>query len=341
MDTSQRIFHFLQDNDWVPGLDDPSDIRFLAAGEYNENWLVTPREGPRAVFRINHGSQLGLTDQISYEFMVLTVLAASGVTPRPWRLDPRPAGWDLPGRGVLLMEYLPGRPLDYRTDAALAARVFSRVHAQPVPTRQPDSPAQPRLVVQANPILDIAAESLGLIERFPEHPLRAEKRRLLAYHEEVLRLAEEAGPLLAGEPLVLVNSEVNSHNFIVHQGKCWLVDWEKAVLSQRYQDLGHFLVRTTTLWKSDVTYSDEEKRAFLREYLRDLVEIQAGRNPTLPDFDTVWRATRILERTILLRALSWCFMAYVEYTQGDRALSNADTFAKIRRYLEEMEWILS
>jgi len=49
-----------------------------------------------------------------------------------------------------------------------------------------------------------------------------------------------------------------------------LVDWEKAVVSYRYQELGHFLVRTTTLWKSDNVYTDKEKRNSLEFYVKAL-----------------------------------------------------------------------
>jgi len=48
----------------------------------------------------------------------------------------------------------------------------------------------------------------------------------------------------------------------------------------------------------------------------------------------------VMEKTILLRALSWCFMAWYEYTQTDRPIQNPDTFAKITQYLADIPWIL-
>jgi hypothetical protein len=50
--------------------------------------------------------------------------------------------------------------------------------------------------------------------------------------------------------------------------------------------------------------------------------------------------TRVLERTILLRALSWCHMAFYEYTRGGRALRDARTFERVRRYLCEIDAFL-
>ncbi|WP_247648304.1 aminoglycoside phosphotransferase family protein [Pseudodesulfovibrio sp. zrk46] len=324
MDTIEAITTFLETRKWVV-LDDPEEhISFLAAGEYNENYRITVNEiygDASHVFRINHDSQLGLEDQIEYEFAVLRALVRSGVTPRPFYCEPDPK-LDGLGKGVLLMEYLPGRPLQYENDWREAARIFAKVHSQPV---------DHSLIVQANPILDIARESEGLIHRYPDHPMTKQKQLLLDYHAEITRLAEEAAEDFRGDPLVIANTEVNSHNFIIDDetGRGWLVDWEKAVVTSRFQDIGHFLVPTTTLWKTDFRFTDEGKKNFVAAYLDE-----AGLDM---DLDTALRLTDLMERTILLRAMSWCFMAYYEYTRDDRALKNADTFARIEQYLGDME----
>jgi hypothetical protein len=65
------IAAFLLDQGWVDAV---PEVRFLAAGEYNQNYLVQDGSA-RRVFRINHGSQLGLADQIGYEFKVLRCVA--------------------------------------------------------------------------------------------------------------------------------------------------------------------------------------------------------------------------------------------------------------------------
>ncbi len=329
MDRSQYIAEFLKESQWLPEVT-PEDVSFLAAGEYNENHLVQ-RRGGAWVFRINHGSQLGQSRQIEYEFAVLHALRRSGVTPRPFRVAPQPPARFSFGKGVLLMEYLPGRPLDYATHSDQAARVLARVHAQPVLAKSPAG--LPLLVVQANPVQDIADESLDLLQRYPEHPLRKERERLLRYHQEVEVLGRDTAHLFAEEPLVLVNSEVNSHNFIVQEGQAWLVDWEKAVISQRWQDLGHFLAPTTTQWKREFVYSAEQKQAFVQSYLQE-----AGLDMAPED---ALQRCKVLERTILLRALSWCYMAWHEYTSQERALTNQDTFNKMVQYLGQMEQLLS
>jgi hypothetical protein len=314
----RRIRRFVEKAGWVAA---PAAVEFLAAGEYNENYLVTGPDGARSVFRINRGSQLNLSDQIGYEFRVLEAVYPSGVTPRPYRCDPRPAGID---GGVLLMQFLPGVPLEYPRDWPSAASVFARVHALPSEGAG--------LVEQPEPVLDIARESLGLITRFADHPLKEERKALLEYHDRVVSMGHDTAHLFAGEVLCIVNTEVNSHNFLIDGAEARLVDWEKAVRSLRYQDLGHFLVPTTTLWRSEYVYGEDEKLRFLERY-RDLAGLRVP-------LEELREKTRILERTILLRGLSWCFMAYYEYTRGDRALSSAYTFRKIRNYLAAIQWFL-
>ena len=311
----KRIQTYLEKSGWV---NHPDRISFLAAGEYNENYLVEAGDA-RYVFRINHGSQLGLEDQIGYEFKVLSALAGSGVTPRPCAVD---SGPNVFGSGVLLMEYVPGVPLDYRTDLDKAAAIFARIHSQPV---------VPGLIRQEDPISAIAEESLGLINRYPDHPRTVEKERILQYHGEILHLVDRNRGVFDNEDLCIVNTEVNSGNFCMGLDRSYLVDWEKAVVSCRYQDLGHFLVPTTTLWKTDHICTPDERYDFLQAY-HDVCD-------NAPDMDELVFKTGLLMRTIALRATSWCFMAWYEYTMQDRGLSHADTFKRITSFMDNLEWI--
>lgn len=316
-DRLEQIQQFLTDAGWVSP---PFRVSFLAAGEYNANYRVDSNAGP-CVLRINHGSQLGLgEDQIAYEYQVLTALADSGVTPKPLTCHPRP---DPLGGGVLLMEFIPGEPLDYCRDLEKAAHVFARIHTVSVP----DS-----LIVQADPVTAIAQESHGLLHRFADHPLKKEQELILSYHATVQALAAETRPLFDAEPLCLVNTEVNSGNFLISPDRACLVDWEKAVVSCRYQDLGHFMVPTTTLWKTDIVLSRKDRHRFLSAYHQQAC-------PDMP-FDDLAEKSHVMEKTILLRALSWCFMAWYEYTHTNRPIRNPDTFAKIQQYLSDIPWIL-
>ena len=317
-DRLEQIQQFLSDTGWVFP---PFCVSFLAAGEYNANYRVESEDGTY-VLRISHGSQLGLgDDQIAYEFKVLTALADSGVTPKPLACHPRP---DPLGGGALLMEFIPGRPLDYGRDLETAAGIFARVHTVPVPDG---------LIVQADPVTAVADESIGLVHRFADHPMKKEKEQIQAYYDTVLALAETTRPLFETDPLCLVNTEVNSGNFLISPERACLVDWEKAVISCRYQDLGHFMVPTTTLWKTDMVLSREDRHHFLSAYHRQAC-------PDIP-FEGLKEKSRVMEKIILLRALSWCFMAWYEYTQTNRPIQNPDTFARIQQYLSDIPWILN
>jgi thiamine kinase-like enzyme len=316
-DREKKIESFLTQRDW---LRDIEDISFLASGEYNENYYVRDRQKGERVFRINHGSQLDLENQVEYEFQVLQAVYPSGVTPAPVRYE-----LDTPefSAGVMLMEYLPGRPFSYAGDSEEAAKTFARIHSL-----EPDS----RLVVQKNPVISIAEESLWLINRYPDHPLVSKRPLLFEYQEYIVRLGKEEEAFFSRDRLCMVNTEVNSGNFIVGEDRAWLVDWEKAVVSSRYQDLGHFLVPTTTRWKTDHVFDRDSRIAFLEAYRGSLEE-----DIPIEDLD---RGSRVLEKTILLRALSWCYMAYFEYTGSERTLTSTVTFDRIRTYLDEIETLL-
>lgn len=309
----EKIRTFVRDAGWIAQDCSP---RFLAAGEYNQNFLIRT-EDRDYVFRINHGSQLGLDDQIGYEFGVLQCVAPSGVTPLPYHVHPGPEAF---GRGVMLMEFLPGDPLDYLRDWSRAAGIFARIHALP---------PCPALLVQSDPVTAITSECLSMINRHPDHGLHAEKSRLLAYHDRLLKLGHNCRDLFRRDRLCVVNTEVNSGNFLISPDRACLVDWEKAVVSSRYQDLAHFLAPTTTLWRTETVLSAEQKQAFLRFYAQELAD------PPLQD--ELEYLCAVMENVIILRGLSWCFMAYHEYSRADRPLTNALTWKKIRMYLECMD----
>src|SRR5262249_55523977 len=111
-------------------------------------------------------------------------------------------------------------------------------------------------------------------------------------------------------------------------GRVWVIDWEKARISTPSQDLAHFLVITTTLWKQSRAYllSEGDEELFLSTYAAARTQV---------DIPLLRRQVALMKYFIYLRALSWCAMAWVEYQQPGRTIRNADTFAKIEEYLQE------
>ena len=283
----------------------------LGQGEYNRNYRFRhPVTGQELVLRINTGSQMHLADQIGYEFSALKALEPSGRTPKAFFCDS--------GMQCLVMEYLPGRPLRYETDLDDAAEIFADIHALPIP-------ADSGLLEPENPLAAILEECRRMVSHYESWD-RAdpEALRLLGVLEKEISARDLSAP--AGIRKCMVNTEVNSGNFLIDPGgRSCLIDWEKPLISEPAQDLGHFLVPTTTFWKTDVILSPEQIRHFTARYQRAV----GGRFET----DSLRDRLPLYFTVTCLRGVTWCAMALREYSQPGRALSNPDTFEKIRAYL--------
>ena len=288
------------------------DFHVLGQGEYNLNYVFThPATGKKLVLRINTGSQMHLNDQISYEFAALQQLAPSGRTPKPVHC------W--PEQKMLVMEWLPGRALQYETDLDIAARILADIHSTPVPEAchliRPNHPAQA-----------IYEECLQMVQHYFDWEETDPKVCGL-----LRQLIEEIGNLPLTEhsdaPLCMVNTELNSGNFLIDpNGHSHLVDWEKPLLSEPAQDLGHFLAPTTTFWKTDVILTPEQVKDFAKKYTSAV-------NGRL-DCSTLPQRLPLFFTVTCLRGVTWCAMAYREYCQPGRELRNEDTFKKLKAYLE-------
>ena len=144
------------------------------------------------------------------------------------------------------------------------------------------------------------------------------------------QLISEIGKLPLTEssdaPVCMVNTELNSGNFLINGENSHLVDWEKPLLSEPAQDLGHFLAPTTTFWKTDVILTPEEVKDFAAKYIAAV----GGRM----DCSTLSARLPLYFTVTCLRGVTWCAMAYREYCQPGREIRNEDTFRKLKAYLE-------
>ena len=368
------------------------DVRCIGAGEYNSNFLIerpwntvhqdsdnAPNSVPPAfspapwlgaleapfVLRINRASQINLGHkQISYEFNALRFLEPSGVTPRVYSCTEQ--GKYIPF-GMLTMEYLPGRPLQYERDLLIAAHLLARVHtldATDAPLLRPRYPQRELLEeckrmwnvyerfvspVSAGSVADYcdavrcdasardasgcnalncetascdasysvpASQSIGSC-----HSDRSTAERLALIQTWMKIAAHNAIDTPCARPCV-INTELNSGNFIINdeapQTLSRIIDWEKPVIADCEQDIAHFLVPTTTNWKTDTILSAAEIRAFLDEYAR------------FRAVDT--QLLRTYMQLNVLRGITWCAMAFVQYSHGEGA-RNVDTWKKIQEFL--------
>ncbi len=294
------------------------EVSFLAQGEYSLNYLVRGDED--LVVRLVTGSQIGLSlqEQAPYEYHALELLSGSGVTPKPHFVDPYPTELPYP---IIVEEFLPGEPLDYATDIEAAARCLAAIHALGVPEHH-------RLQTHPDPASAILAESRELAAPYLEWSEASEESKsgLRKGFTRIEAFLEQAD-LFTGDDLAIVNYDLNTHNFVVDHGQARLLDWEKARIAPRTQDLAHFLLPTTTLWRnaSATLLSDRQERDFIDTYLK------AAPVPDVQRFRTQLAAMRTI---VSLRAVSWCAWALQETARSTRPIINSETLNKSRQYLE-------
>lgn len=290
----------------------------LAQGEYNINyWFWHPVEKKKMVLRVNTGSQMHLKEQIAYEYNALQLLRESGRTPKPVFVD---GSCERLKYGVMVMEFLEGKPLDYRKDLELAAACLADIHRVTLKDAA-------GLLSPDNPLQAILDECNEMVQTYYESELGdPEKKQLIrkllqAGQQKVDQVKDYDGYRCC------INTELNSGNFLINgEGKGnYLVDWEKPLYGDPVQDLGHFLAPTTTFWKTDVILSEEEMEAFAERY----IEAVDGRF----DVRGIRERLQIFIPITCLRGITWCAMAWVQYQEPGRLIRNEDTFKKMEDYL--------
>ena len=231
------------------------NIELLGAGEYNINFVFDDGD-LKKVLRINMKSQMNLENQIEYEYETLQLLKDSGVTPKPYELVTETSL--LPYK-YLTMEFLKGRPLNYKTDMHIAAYLLSKVHNTPY--------GDNNLINAANPFQLMFDECKQMAGEYLAWDKADEKvsSYINRFLEKCLTLIPEKYNI--ANPCI-INTELNSGNFLIGEGKedSYVIDWEKALIGECEQDLAHFLAPTTTFWKTDIILSENEVNEFLEEY---------------------------------------------------------------------------
>jgi aminoglycoside phosphotransferase (APT) family kinase protein len=321
-DMLPKVSEYLAAKNWadVPVMQGQEFKAFpLAQGEYNLNYLITS-DSTQLVFRLNIGTQIARDDQIVYEYQALDLLRQSGVTPRPHYVDDTRTFFD---RGILVMDYLPGNALDYNQDLAQAAKLFAAIHQVEV------SEEKNHLIREDAPLSLIYKECDGLLRQYFSSNLA--EPDIKNYLTNLLNWADTAR---TGEKFYqqdpwpcIVNTEVNSGNFIVNREKetIHLVDWEMPRWGDPSQDLSHFCSPLTTLWKTDWRMSPAKKRDFLKTYCRHIDD------PHLRD--TLQERVSLRDPFVYLRSISWSAMGWVAYQTEFSGMKNPDTWAKLQQYL--------
>lgn len=300
----------------------------LAQGEYNINYVFThsgkghPLCGKKLLLRVNCGSQMHLVNQIQYEQDALKLLENSGRTPHVYYVD---GSLSKLSHGVLVMEYLSGEHLDYRTDLSLAAECLADIHSIRLS-------GAGTLLAPENPLCAILEECEQMVKTYMDSPLSEEpvKRQIRKMLDRAWELVEKSK--ISPKYRCCINTELNSTNFLVDnvRKKAYLIDWEKPLYGDPAQDLGHFLAPTTTFWKTDVILTQQETEGFVEHYIQSV----DGRFPT----DGLLSQVNKYISITCLRGITWCAMAWVEYQNPERLIRNESTLKKLEKYIE-MEFL--
>lgn len=291
----------------------------LAQGEYNRNYyFIHPVSGEKLILRVNLGSQMGIKDQIGYEYNALKLLENSKRTPKALYVD---GSFKNLNYGIMVMEFLPGKVLDYKTDMKKAAACFADIHSVKIPENS-------KLIMPENLTGAILDECSRMLEVYISSDVADSKKKDLI--SEIFKKGKEKLSGIKSMPFYrcCINTELNSTNFLINEnGKDYLIDWEKPLYGDPAQDLGHFLAPTTTFWKTDIILDSYEVEEFIKYY----TALVGNRFNTGDIRERVYTYIPIN----CLRGITWCAMAWVQYRLAQKGLFNASTAAKLDEYLDE------
>lgn len=330
MDASlDKINMYLRENaDLQSSLGIPSEMAGelsaapLGQGEHNANYTFAhPATGKLYVLRVNYISQLGLDDQIGYEYDALKILEPSGCTPKAYYVD---RSKQLDGHGALVMEHYEGEHmnLEDEEDVAQAAHMLADVHSLVPPNGCP-------LVHPADPLKSQFEECVGYVKFYRKSPLQDDM--VNGYLDKMLEKAEEMleTPMREEDSYHILNTEAVPSHFLIPLDKTpgHFLDWEKPILGEVAQDVAYFLSPTTTIWDTDFIFDQEQCEHFLDMYW-DAVDGRFDRG----SFDRRFQGHVVMN---CLRGITWSCRTWVEYHDPNRPLKNEKTFEKLKVYLSE------
>ncbi|WP_228568821.1 TIGR04282 family arsenosugar biosynthesis glycosyltransferase [Campylobacter sputorum] len=278
-----------------------SKTKFLAQGEYNANFIYETK-GIKKVLRIKMGSQIDVKNPSLYEYNAIKFLEPLNITPKVYEFFDKSVFLPL---GGFSMEYLNGRVLNYETDLKIAANLLSKLHSF--------KSDKSNLKVANKPFLAMFDECKKMSSVY---------KNFKDKDDEILNMLNTFKTSLKSMGLndditskSVINTELNNSNFIIGKNS-YIIDWEKPLIGDKEQDLAHFLVPTTTFFKSDTILSEKQIDIFLNEYSKIL-------NFGEKLFKKYYKFT-------LFRGFSWCAFAYAQSkTSGIKSPS----YEKIKYYL--------
>jgi aminoglycoside phosphotransferase (APT) family kinase protein len=193
---------------WAPGVRAQPSFRQVLPGGYSNTTVLLSNDSERWVLRIaGHSSERKRARQA--EAAIQQAAASAGLAPRLCHHDPE--------RGVMIMQYLDGRP-DHPCNLSRLAQLLREVHALPrigEPVHAPD------LLRHYHSLLPSA------------HQLRL----LLQQHGRDLEGARAALESCSDTAPVLCHNDLLSANRLVCDGRLFALDWEYAAPGDPFFEL--------------------------------------------------------------------------------------------------------
>lgn len=317
------------------------DIELLAQGEYNQNYIFTnPKDEKQYILRINNGSQIGLKNQIRYEYDVLKYLEENQQnirTPMAYYCDDSKKHIN---KGAMVMEYIIGDYLDYDiTSHELIVECLGDIH-------NIDISAAKHIIRKSTGAKDIINEcdymfskymvTEELNEKYPSLFNKNIYSYINQYMHKIKKMYDDSSFMLNEENCSIINTDLNSTNFLCTDNFIKLIDWEKPCIGDSAQDLGHFLAPTTTFWKTDKIFDEDEIFHIINLY-KEFSEKKYGRK-----FIGYEKKVDFYMKLNCLRGITWCSMALMDYyahRQKDK-IYNESTAIKLKEYMINMEGLL-
>lgn len=245
-------------------LDDSHRVIFLSETESNINFLIDAEE-QKYFFRLNKNSKLGLRNQIKYEYEALKTLGKTHVTPKVFFLDDSSTFFEY---GALIMQYIEGRPLDYKGDMNEAAKIFARIHSLDIDNVNTSHFLKSENIVEES--LDRSKSYLkNLISSEIDIKLKLKLSELLEFCEK----NKSCGDYFGKDRWNTINNTApNAKNFIISETKRkgYLIDWEKPIISDPAVDIAYFLSPIVTSIHGDYIFSKDEEDNFFKRYIMNL-----------------------------------------------------------------------
>jgi aminoglycoside phosphotransferase (APT) family kinase protein len=193
---------------WAPGVRTQPSFRRVLPGGYSNTTVLLANDSERWVLRIAKHSS-GCKSARQAEAAIQQAAASAGLAPHLCYHDPE--------RGVMIMQYLDGRP-DNPCKLSRLAQLLREVHALPLigePVYAPD------LLRHYYSLLPSA------------HRLRA----LLQHHSRDLERASAALEACSGTAPVLCHNDLLSANRLVCDERLFALDWEYAAPGDPFFEL--------------------------------------------------------------------------------------------------------